>query len=171
MLPRRTAKSSCCVCVCVQPAVGEPQPWHPQSHYVSRCHFLWTHSTLCSLHSVRIFLSYFFPPPTPLLRPPPPNQFFSVSLYMHIICVCVSLCRCMYILACMCSLCLSLFESLCLSSIVSVSLPAVRCCRLTLNHPPRGRNSSLVVFGLAVHSVAGSILWGNFLVEGIFPWS
>ena len=34
----------------------------------------------------------------------------------------------------------------------------------------RGRNSSLVVFGLAVHSVAGSILlWGNFPVEGIFP--
>ena len=33
-----------------------------------------------------------------------------------------------------------------------------------------GRNSSLVVFGLAVHSVAGSILlWGNFPVEGIFP--
>ena len=33
-----------------------------------------------------------------------------------------------------------------------------------------GQNSSLVVFGLAVHSVAGSILlWGNFLVEGIFP--
>ena len=34
----------------------------------------------------------------------------------------------------------------------------------------RGRNSSLVVFGLAVHSVEGSILpWGNFPVEGIFP--
>ena len=33
----------------------------------------------------------------------------------------------------------------------------------------RGRNSSLVVFGLAVHSVAGSILWGNFPVDGIFP--
>ena len=34
----------------------------------------------------------------------------------------------------------------------------------------RGRNSSLVVFGLAVYSVAGSIfLWGNFPVEGIFP--
>ena len=33
-----------------------------------------------------------------------------------------------------------------------------------------GRNSSLVVSGLAVHSVAGSILlWGNFPVEGIFP--
>ena len=33
-----------------------------------------------------------------------------------------------------------------------------------------GRNSSLVVFGLAVHSVGGSILlWGNFPVEGIFP--
>ena len=33
-----------------------------------------------------------------------------------------------------------------------------------------GRNSSLVVFGLAVHNVAGSILlWGNFPVEGIFP--
>ena len=33
----------------------------------------------------------------------------------------------------------------------------------------RGRNSSLVVFGLAAHSVAGSILlWGNFPVEGIF---
>ena len=33
-----------------------------------------------------------------------------------------------------------------------------------------GWNSSLVVFGLAVHSVAGSILlWWNFLVEGIFP--
>ena len=32
-----------------------------------------------------------------------------------------------------------------------------------------GRNSSLVVFGLAVHSVAGWILLcGNFLVEGIF---
>ena len=32
-----------------------------------------------------------------------------------------------------------------------------------------GRNSS-VVFGLAVHSVAGSILLlGNFPVEGIFP--
>ena len=34
----------------------------------------------------------------------------------------------------------------------------------------RGRNSSLVVLGLAVHSVVGSILlWGNFPVEGIFP--
>ena len=33
-----------------------------------------------------------------------------------------------------------------------------------------GRNSSLVVFGLAVHSVAGSILLlRNFPVEGIFP--
>ena len=33
-----------------------------------------------------------------------------------------------------------------------------------------GRNSSLVVSGFAVHSVAGSILlWGNFQVEGIFP--
>ena len=33
-----------------------------------------------------------------------------------------------------------------------------------------GRISSLVVFVLAVHSVAGSILlWGNFPVEGIFP--
>ena len=33
-----------------------------------------------------------------------------------------------------------------------------------------GRNSSLVVFGLAAHSVAGSILlWGHFPVEGIFP--
>ena len=33
-----------------------------------------------------------------------------------------------------------------------------------------GRNSSLVVFGLAVHSVAGSILlWGHFPVERIFP--
>ena len=33
-----------------------------------------------------------------------------------------------------------------------------------------GRNSSLAVFGLAVHSVAGSILlWGNFPVEGTFP--
>ena len=36
--------------------------------------------------------------------------------------------------------------------------------------PSGGRNSSLVVLGLAVHSVAGSILlWGNFPVEGIFP--
>ena len=35
---------------------------------------------------------------------------------------------------------------------------------------PGGRNSSLVVFGLSVHSVAGSILlWGIFSVEGIFP--
>ena len=33
-----------------------------------------------------------------------------------------------------------------------------------------GRNSSLVVFGLTVHSVEGSILlWGTFPVEGIFP--
>ena len=33
-----------------------------------------------------------------------------------------------------------------------------------------GRNSSLVVYGLAVHSVTGPILlWGNFPVEGIFP--
>ena len=33
-----------------------------------------------------------------------------------------------------------------------------------------GWNSSLVVFGLAVHSVAGSILlWGHFPAEGIFP--
>ena len=33
-----------------------------------------------------------------------------------------------------------------------------------------GRSTSLVVFGLAVHSVASSILlWGNFPVEGIFP--
>ena len=33
-----------------------------------------------------------------------------------------------------------------------------------------GRNCSLVVFGLAVHSVAGSILlWGNFPVEANFP--
>ena len=30
--------------------------------------------------------------------------------------------------------------------------------------------AQLVVFGLAVHGVAGSILlWGNFPVEGIFP--
>ena len=30
--------------------------------------------------------------------------------------------------------------------------------------------AQLVVFGLAVHSVAGSILlWGHFPVEGIFP--
>ena len=36
--------------------------------------------------------------------------------------------------------------------------------------PHQGRNSSLVVFGLAVHSVAGLILlWGHFPVEGIFP--
>ena len=36
--------------------------------------------------------------------------------------------------------------------------------------PEWGWNSSLVVFGLAVHSVAGSILlWGNFPVEGILP--
>ena len=34
----------------------------------------------------------------------------------------------------------------------------------------RGRNSSLVVFGLAVHIVADSVLLcGNFPVEGIFP--
>ena len=34
----------------------------------------------------------------------------------------------------------------------------------------KGRNSSLVVFGLPVHSVEGSILlWGNFPAEGIFP--
>ena len=33
-----------------------------------------------------------------------------------------------------------------------------------------GPNSLLVVFGLAVHSIAGSILlWGNCPVEGIFP--
>ena len=33
-----------------------------------------------------------------------------------------------------------------------------------------GPNSSLIVFGLAVYSVAGSILlWGNFTEEGIFP--
>ena len=33
-----------------------------------------------------------------------------------------------------------------------------------------GRNSSLVVFGFAVHNAAGSILlWGNFPEEGIFP--
>ena len=39
-----------------------------------------------------------------------------------------------------------------------------------MNSGLRGRNSSLVVFGLAVHSVAGSILlWGNFPIEGIFP--
>ena len=32
--------------------------------------------------------------------------------------------------------------------------------------------AQLVVLGLAVHSVAGSILLrGNFPVEGIFPWS
>ena len=30
--------------------------------------------------------------------------------------------------------------------------------------------AQLIVFGLAVHSVAGSIpLWGNFPVQGIFP--
>ena len=39
-----------------------------------------------------------------------------------------------------------------------------------LNSKLGDRNSSLVVFGFAVHSVAGSILlWGNFPVEGIFP--
>ena len=32
--------------------------------------------------------------------------------------------------------------------------------------------AQLVVLGLAVHSVAGSILlWGHFPVQGIFPWS
>ena len=41
---------------------------------------------------------------------------------------------------------------------------------LTIERWPRGWNSSLVVFGLAVQSVAGSILlWGNFPVERIFP--
>ena len=41
---------------------------------------------------------------------------------------------------------------------------------MCLDKTSRGRNSSLVVFGLTVHSVAGSILlWGNFPVEGIFP--
>ena len=42
---------------------------------------------------------------------------------------------------------------------------------VTLISPTQGgRNSSLVLLGLAVHSVAGSILlWGNFPVEGIFP--
>ena len=35
--------------------------------------------------------------------------------------------------------------------------------------PSGVRSSSLVLFGLAVHSVAGSILlWGNFPVKGIF---
>ena len=39
-----------------------------------------------------------------------------------------------------------------------------------LGRQKRGRNSSLVVPGFSVHSVAGSILlWGNFPVEGIFP--
>ena len=39
-----------------------------------------------------------------------------------------------------------------------------------ISHGILGRNSSLVVFELAVHSVAGLILlWGNFLIEGIFP--
>ena len=43
-------------------------------------------------------------------------------------------------------------------------------CKLDLKRDIRGRNSSLVVFGLAVHSVAGSILlWGHFPEEGIFP--
>ena len=45
-------------------------------------------------------------------------------------------------------------------------------CRLKCQHSNwfGGRNSSLVVFRLAVHSVAGSILhWGNFPVQGIFP--
>ena len=43
----------------------------------------------------------------------------------------------------------------------------------TFSNSIRGRNSSLVVFGLAVHSVAGSILlWGNFSGRGdFFPWS
>ena len=38
-----------------------------------------------------------------------------------------------------------------------------------VNEGGGGGNSSLVVFVLTVYSVAGSILlWGNFLVEGIF---
>ena len=53
--------------------------------------------------------------------------------------------------------------------------PVAAMQMLTLLWTPKwtcwgGWNSSLVVFGLAVHSVAGSILlWGNFPVEGIFP--
>ena len=43
-------------------------------------------------------------------------------------------------------------------------------CEIAIYSKNGGRNSSLVVFGLAVHSIADSILlWGNFPVEGIFP--
>ena len=53
-----------------------------------------------------------------------------------------------------------------------LSLLHLVCCLLSRHvfETTEGRNCSLVVFGLAVHSVAGSILlWGNFPVEGIFP--
>ena len=51
---------------------------------------------------------------------------------------------------------------------VSEKLTAVKSVCFTCGNG--GRNSLLVVFGLAVRSVAGSILlWGNFPVEGIFP--
>ena len=44
------------------------------------------------------------------------------------------------------------------------------CYKITESDDSGGWNSLLVVFGLAVHSVGGSILfWGNFPVEGVFP--
>ena len=58
-------------------------------------------------------------------------------------------------------------ESISMADIEKKKIENFAC---NVKHKSGGRNSSLIVFGLAVHSVMGSILlWGHFPVEGIFP--
>ena len=46
----------------------------------------------------------------------------------------------------------------------------IKKCKPQMKHELGAGIAQLVVLGLAVHSVAGSILlWGHFPVEGIFP--
>ena len=56
------------------------------------------------------------------------------------------------------------------TAIPNVSLSQKQSGVFALNLYPGAGIVQLVVLGLAVHSVAGSILlWGHFPVEGIFP--
>ena len=79
--------------------------------------------------------------------------------------VCLCLCT-----ECVCVLCQCYaYANYCYRLCARVTSQSLCVCVLESFIPLGGQNSSLVVFGLAVHSVAGSILlWGNFYGRGDF---
>ena len=82
------------------------------------------------------------------------------------------MCLCVCVFVCACA-----FAQMCYACLAAVGGGGTKCKR-TLRvsgkcvqmHMSGAGIAQLVVLGLAVHSVVGSILlWGHFPVEGIFP--